>query len=318
MLSSSDTTSRTASMRSSAAWAMAIVGVLCLLSKETSYGLVFSCCALVALKHRTRVIAPVICLGLLLAVILFWSLKATFDISSGSHYSLKFNPLYWFLGFIFSCAVAISPVPTSLVLTGALNASFQITTLVAAASLVAFAAVLLYIRPALRSIRSHLGVPRGKIKFGTGHLVAMLLIFSLLPSLFFKASELYASQMVPFMKAALILAIPARTTLQRVFWFVLCVFWILVSTINLAFYSIATGYDPRPDWSTLTAPRKWIYSLVQPAVEHRTVGYSVYSFEAPEWIGPCRVDQTDPGVCLPKDIVSGFPRRRALLPAPRD
>jgi hypothetical protein len=297
----------------SAAWVMTIVGVLCLLSKETSYGLVFSCCALVALKHRTRVIAPAGCLALLLVLVLAWSLRATFDISSSSHYSLKFNPLYWIFAFIFSCAVAIAPVPTSLVLTGAFNANFQITALLAVASLVAFAGLLICIRPALRSIRCNLSRSGGKLRFGMEHLVATLLIFSLLPSLFFKASELYASQMVPFMKAALILAIPARTTVQRVFWFVLCVFWILASTINLAFYSVATGYDPRPDWSTLSAPQKWIYSLAQPAVAHRTVGYSVYAFKAPEWIGACRVDQMDPGVCLPKDIVSGFPRQRALL-----
>ncbi len=300
-----------------AAWRAAAFGMLCLLSKETSWGILIAGSGLMISRHRLKVLVPTAIVLLLCAACAIWSLTQT-DATQGTQYGIKANPLYWLFTVVFSSTVALAPVPTSLVLTGAFTANRILIGVVACGALLAllgFAILLPRVRPSLIAAKEALHSAVHMRQLSDGQIVTMFALAALVPAVFIKAAELYASQMTPFLKTLLVLAMATLPRLsERIFWSVICGFWVLASTINIAFYSVASGYDPATDRLQQTDAENRFYAIIQKGLEHRTKFYSIYSYqEAPlrERRGDCLIDNTEPSVCIPESISSGFPVERA-------
>lgn len=296
---------------------VAVVGILCLLSKETTYGMVLGGSVVLWLRHRAKVLPLLIGPVLLLFVGLAWAHFGALEYSDHSRaaqYGLKANPLYWLFSLVFSVVVALSPVPTAPILTGSADSGYAMLALCVIGALLAFASLALYVPR-----RVHLPVRVGWVsrivrgEFAHRELLLLLVLCSLVPSMFVKAAELYATQALPYLKAMLLLAIPTNVrVLDRVYWGAVSLMWVLASCINLMFYSIVLGAHPSTE---IDKPRieRWLYAQVERAVAHRARDYSIYAYPAafiPQHIGDCYVDPREPRICLPKDIVSGVPTLR--------
>ncbi len=291
-------------------WTLVILAAFSVLSKETSYGMMLAGSGVLLLRHRHTVLIPIVCILLLVAALVGWSLCANthFNVSPGAHYGFK-NPLYWLFGAVFSLLVALAPVPTSLVLTGAYSQNAFALSVVLIGALILIAAGASFLRPPLRGVvfaamrqRAPLLCPR--------NVILLFMLFSIVPAVFFKISELYASQMLPFIKAALI-AIVSRDTLawrQRL-WIPFSMAWVLTAGINLLFYAISSGYVPSKD-SRISGLQKRIYESIEDAATHQRIRYSWYSVNGvvnSQHIGSCEISAAIPHVCLPPNIGSGFP-----------
>jgi hypothetical protein len=301
----------------SGTWLLALTAILCLVSKETSYGIVFLAAALVLLRHRW-VAAPALALVLaLLAVCVLRSLT-TNDLSAGTHYAPS-PPWVWPFNFLFMTVVAIAPAPTSTTLTEALLGVPPLAAQVFVGALAAVAIFLLALPTLLRLLRAlNAKVLRGALVApweSDGFVIALFAIFSTFPSIMIHVSEMYASQALPFLKLLMVAAMPAALPWRRwvaPVWVVCALCWLLASATNLAFYNIITEYKPKLD-PALTAPERTAYEWLEAGVQKRRHAYSVYGWEddkMPVRLGDCRVDPRFPHVCLPENITSGFPRRR--------
>jgi hypothetical protein len=294
-------------------WILVILAVFSVLSKETSYGIIFAGSGVLLLRHRHTVLIPIVCILLLVAALVGWTLSANshFDVSAGTHYGFKKNPLYWLFGAVFSVSVALAPVPTSLVLTGTYSQNAFTLSAVLIGALFLIVAVASFLRTRMLGVvcaairqRAPLLCPR--------NVILLFMLFSIVPAIFFKISELYASEMLPFIKTAVI-AIISRDTLawrQRL-WIPFGIAWVLTSAINLLFYAISSGYDPSKD-SMIAGPQKAIYESIEDASTHQRTKYSWYSVNMvshSEHIGSCEISALNPHVCLPPNIASGFPSR---------
>jgi hypothetical protein len=292
-------------------WILVILAVFSVLSKETSYGVVFAGSGVLFLRHRQAVLIPTVCILLLVAALVVWSLSANthFDVTPGTHYGFKKNPLYWLFGAVFSVSVAVAPVPTSLVLTGTYSQNAFTLSVVLIGALILIVAVAWFLcTPMLRVVctairqRASLLCPR--------NVMLLFMLFSIVPAVFFKISELYASEMLPFIKAAVIAIISRDTRAWRQrFWIPFSMAWVLTAAINLLFYAISSGYDPSKD-STIGGLQKAIYESIEDASTHQRTKYSWYSvnmvFQS-QHIGSCEISALNPNVCLPPNIASGFP-----------
>jgi hypothetical protein len=129
--------------------------------------------------------------------------------------------------------------------------------------------------------------------------------------MFLKAAELYASQMTPMLKVLLIAAASAiaRPWIKPAACFTACAaFWLLASTINIMYYSVATrGYE---------APAaRGLYAPLQRVVAEQRIPYSIYAkdmyareiHEANIGGRVCKISSRHPAVCMPRNIGSGFP-----------
>ena len=294
-------------------WILVILAVFSVLSKETSYGIMFAGSGVLLLRHRHTVLIPIVCILLLVAALVGWSLSANthFDVTPGTHYGFKKNPLYWLFGAVFSVSVALAPVPTSLVLTGAYSQNAFTLSVVLIGALILIVAVASFLRTRMLGVvcsairqRAPLLCPR--------NVMLLFMLLSIVPAIFFKISELYASGMLPFIKAAVI-AIISRDTLawRQLLWIPFSMAWVLTAAINLLFYAISSGYDPSKD-SRITGPQKAIYESIEDASTHQRTKYSWYSVNmvfAKQRIGSCEISTSNPQVCLPPNIESGFPSR---------
>jgi hypothetical protein len=294
-------------------WVLVILAAFSVLSKETSYGIVFAGSAVLLLRHRHTVLIPTVCILLLVAAAVGWTLSANshFDLSAGAHYGFKKNPLYWLFAMVFSVLVALAPIPTSLVLTGTYSQNAFTLSVVLIGALILIVAMASFLRAPMLGVvcaairqRAPLLCPR--------NVMLLFMLFSIVPALFFKISELYASQMLPFVKAALI-AMISRDTLawrQRL-WIPVGVAWVLTSAINLLFYAISSGYDPSKD-SRIAGPQRAIYESIEDASTHQRTEYSWYSVNMTfhgQYRGSCELSALNPHVCFPPNIASGFPYR---------
>jgi hypothetical protein len=291
-------------------WGLLAIAVLTVLSKETSYGIVSCGSALLVLRHGRKVLVPMACVIAFLACVMLWSLFNTFDITPGSHYGFRKNPFYWLFTISFSIVVGLLPVPSSIAFTGAYRyGGFPIALMVLGGLAIVAALVMLVRTDARAASRGFLRGFDGP--FGVRGAVLLFVLFSMLPSIFFKASELYASQTLPFTKALLVALVAAidRKSLQR-FMVGIAALWIFVSGINAAFYSISTGYEPARDTAAIPV-RAWLAGPLVAGVNNQQRQYSVYSINALVQNvkhGACETDPWDRRLCLPPNIASGFPR----------
>lgn len=283
-------------------WRWCALACLCLASKETSYGLIVASGALLFWRFRRAVLPPLLLVALLLLTSLVWSKQNTFDISEGAHYALKTNPAYWLFTVLFSWTVMFSAVPTAPLLTGGYAASGLAQWLIvigALLTLAALAALCLALRPHLAALRRKLWRER----FGEAGAFVFLCGAALVPAMFFKASELYASQALPFLKTLLIGAVLLTGgRALRAALLVLCAGWLLASIANITFYALSTG-------QTL-GTSSWRRGL-EPAVDQQTRVYSVYSTRDlyPNYrVGACEFVPWNGIICLPPDIAGAFPR----------
>lgn len=291
------------------AWYMVLLAVLCVLSKETALGILFAGTAMILLRHRLRVLAPVLCLIALMAASVLFRVIYKFGTGSDAEASglgLNFNPLYAAFNFVFSVAVSLAPVPTSITLSGAFTRHPALLVLVTLGILAVVFAAIVHAR-SLRLLPAFLRTLTLRIdRITVTHLLLVYLAFSVVPTVFFKGAELYASQMTPILKV-LLLAIPVAAPLAaRGFWYVCSALWLLASTVNVMYYSVATGYEPgnsalyAPIQAAVTpAPR--VYSIYNPAI------YAEDTYPAPQ--GDCLLSRRSPDICLPRSIGSGFPVR---------
>jgi hypothetical protein len=295
-----------ASVIASRAWLVAGAAVLCLLSKETSYGLVGGAGVLLCLAHGRRVLGQVLFMACALAACLVWSSLYTFDISPGEHYGLK-NPLYWAFAVVFSAAVAVVPTPTSLLLTGTAAEHGGYLLLVVTGLVVALVGLVAFAWRAVRALRER--IPSSATRLQPIPAVLLLLfMFSLMPSIFFKASELYASQSVPFLKCLLLW--PYRVSASKrvpAYAVTVAVLWALASVVNVMFYSVETGYRPSKEGATSLLQRP--VAALEPVVAKQRASYSIYSMEGnAQVLGDCLIERRDRSICLPQNITSGVPR----------
>jgi hypothetical protein len=293
--------------------------MLCLVSKETTYGMVLGGSAILWLRHRDKVLPLLIGPVLLLLAGAAYSYLGAQQFSEPTQYGLKVNPLYWLFTLVFSVIVALFPAPTSVILTGAARSVPAMLGLCVVGVLLAFAGLALYLPR-----RIHLPVKPGSMRrlgrgdFTDQELLFLLLLCSLVPAMFVKAAELYATQALPYLKALLALALPLNMRLvDRLFWSAVSVMWVLATCINLMFYSVVMGAHPSVETSRPAIERR-LWAEVERAEKHRIHGYSIYAYSAaniPQRIGACYVDPREPRVCLPKNIASGVPTVRGnLLP----
>lgn len=290
-------------------WIVAGLAILCLLSKETSYGFVFFASVLICIAHGRRVLASVLLTACVLSACIVWSYFFTFDVSVGSHYGLK-NPLYWLFAVVFSAVVAVSPVPTSLVLTGTAAEHGGYLLLVAVGATAMLVAVMYLGARALGPMQVWIRTRRHP---SVDPVVAFLLLcfaFSLMPSMVFKASELYASQSVPFLKC-LLLRLHRGTVPLRVsaYWAAVAILWCSASMVNVMFYSVRTGYRASLERPTSALQRPIV--ALETVVPKQRAAYSIYSQEGAERVtiqGECVIANRERTICLPKNIASGFPR----------
>jgi hypothetical protein len=294
-------------------WILVILAALSVLSKETSYGIMFAGSGVLLLRHRYTVLIPTVCILLLVAALVGWSLSANthFDVTAGAHYGFKKNPLYWLFAVVFSISVALVPVPTSLVLTGTYSQNAFTLSVVLIGALVLIFAMASFLRtPMLGAVSA--AIRQRAPLLCARNVILLFMLFSIVPALFFKISELYASQMLPFIKAAVIATISLDTLAWRQrLWIPFGMAWLLTSVINLLFYAISSGYDPSKD-SRIAGPQKAIYESIEDASTHQRTIYSWYSVNLvfhSQHIGSCELSALIPHVCLPPNIVSGFPSR---------
>jgi hypothetical protein len=292
-------------------WLVAGVAGLCLLSKETTYGLVGCAGVLLYLAHGRRALGQVLFMGCALAACMIWSALHTFDVSVGSHYGLK-NPLYWAFAVVFSTAVAVAPTPTSLILTGTATEHGGYLLLVITGSIVALAGIGAVAASAVRSLRARTADSVTWLQ-PIPVVLLVLFVFGLMPSIFFKASELYASQSLPFLKCLLLWPFRAATSKRLSAYAVtLAAFWGVASIVNVMFYSVASGYRP----SAVHAPSLLQRPVValEPVVRKQRARYSIYSAEGyageggAQVLGDCLISWRDRTICLPGNITSGVPR----------
>jgi hypothetical protein len=295
------------------AWRAAALGLLCLLSKETSWGVIVVGSMLLLARHRSRVLVPVGGLLLLFAGCIAWSLTQTGAVQ-GTHYGIKANPLYWIFTVIFSTGVALAPIPTSLVLTGAWSANPSLIALIVVGALVGLVGIALFAPRILASFGTAWHALLNTVRTAeltNGQIIAIFALASLVPSVFIKAGELYASEMLPFLKCLLVIAMASKPRpLERIFLPIVCSFWVLASIVNLSFYSIVSGYEPNADRAHRSGAENWFYETIQDGVNHRSRDYSIYSYREAalrERHGSCLIDNTEPSVCIPESISSGFP-----------
>jgi hypothetical protein len=306
-----------------ASWQLALLGLLCLLSKETSYGIVFFGSVLVLSRFRLRDMKPLLALLTLLTVAIAASMRHH-DITPGAHYGAKANPAYWLFTVVFSALVSLSPVPTSLALTHSWLASPALVAICSLGSLLSLAGIFIYIRPicaafatASRAVRS----PWREWVYRHNTSVLMFSLFALIPSMLFKASEVYATQMQPFLKAALLpvlISASRRRAPTAVFWNTVCSLWVLASVINTVYYATATGYAPQNAAVPHARLIAWLEDATQTAVAARTRAYSNYAFSGADHYDDfegCQFDITEPRVCLARNIGTGFPIWRGEAPA---
>lgn len=299
-----------------AGWLLLTAAALCLVSKETSYGLISAGACLIFLRHRSRVVLPALIMIFLLASAMGWTLLASdnLNIAEGAHYGLKKNPFYWLFGVVFSSAVTVAPVPSSILLTGTYGQNaFTILSMVVGTLALAVAISTLIRSPGWSALRPEgpLNVSLDALTKPTNALL-ILTFASIVPSIFFKVSELYASQMLPFSKAILILIVvrDGRPNAGR-YLLPLCAAWLAASAINLVFYAASSGYDPAKD-TALVPQQRALYLNIADAAWHQRAQYSTYSvnkFFHNEIAGACEISASDTYVCLPPNIVSGFPHR---------
>jgi hypothetical protein len=294
-------------------WILVILAAFSVLSKETSYGIMLAGSGVLLLRHRQTVVIPIVCILSLVAALVGWSLFANthFDVTAGAHYGFKKNPLYWLFAVVFSVAVALAPVPTSLVLTGTYSQNAFTLSAVLIGAVILIVAVLSFLRaPMLGVVGAAIRQPAALLC--PRNVMLLFMLFSIVPAIFFKISELYASQMLPFIKAGVI-AIVSRDTRawrQRL-WIPFAIAWVLTAAINLLFYAISTGYDPSRD-SRIAGPQKAIYESIEDASTHQRSKYSWYSVNMVfhgQHVGSCELSALNPQVCLPPNIASGFPSR---------
>lgn len=298
------------------AWPLVALALLGILSKETSYGIFFAGSVLLILRYGRAYLAPMACVQLLVCAGIGWGLfHATMDITPGSHYGLK-NPIYWGFNLAFSAAVGVLPIPTGPLITGSALANVTMTAITAIGATALITGLVLYLRrpkwPTFRFL-----LPWRLRECTTGQVVFLLALSSLVPALFFKASELYASQALPYIKVGLMVApIWGGVRVARVFWPACCSLWILASTVNIAFYAAQTGYNAGGD-KTIAAAERSLLEKIEHANKRQTRAYSIYSmrttYDRPTSLtreGECIVDDYFPRVCLPSSISDGVPRLR--------
>lgn len=294
------------SVIASRAWLVAGAAALCLLSKETTYGLVGGAGVLLYLAHGRRALGQVLLMTCALAACMVWSSLYTIDISPGTHYGLK-NPLYWAFAVVFSAAVAVVPTPTSLVLTGTAAEHGGYLLLVVMGLVVALAGVVAFAWRAVHALRERTPISSGWLQ-PIPVVLLLLFLFSLMPSMFFKASELYASQAVPFLKCLLLWPYRASAS-QRVtaYAVMLALLWGVASVVNVMFYSVETGYRASKERATSVLQRP--VAALEPVVHKQRASYSIYSMESKAEVrGDCLIERRHRSICLPRNIVSGVPR----------
>jgi len=253
----------------------------------------------------------------LLASVLWSRLINHTDIINNVHYGIKLNPVYWAFTALFSSTVALVPVPTSLVLTGAWSANGVLIGIVTVGVVASILEILLLVPRLATSLRGTLkrfSDALTTLELSDGQLIALFTLASLVPAAFIKAGELYATQMTPFLKTLLVLALASTPSLLVQYLSStisgLCV---LASVVNIMFYSIASGYDPMASYLSRLPGEKLLYRAIQNGVDHRSKSYSIYAYQESalrERHGGCIVDRTEPTACLPEDISRGFPVRR--------
>ena len=288
-------------------WRMVTLALLCILSKETTYGIVFLGALLLLFRHRTRAAMQAACIvGLLVAAVLWRVLYQYGDVAVDSGFGFKLNPLYWVFSFVFSVIVAASPLPTAITLSGAYASHPALLAIVALGLSVVGIGLLAYRRsPALiwRAARQSNLLDLGNVHF----LLGLYLLASVVPTVFFKAAELYASQLLPLLKVLLLTIPVASPVLARVFWSAYITLWMLASVINIMYYSVATGYDPQG---------RILYAPISAAVASAPRIYSIYhrgiyaDDTYPDTASSCILSRRTPGICLPRDISSGYPKSR--------
>jgi hypothetical protein len=287
-------------------WLVAGVAVLCLLSKETTYGLVGGAGLLLYLAHGRRALGQVLSMGCALAACMIWSALYTFDVSVGTHYGLK-NPLYWAFAVVFSTAVAVVPTPTSLVLTGTAAEHGGYLLLVITGLIVAAVGVGAVAWNAVRNLRARTQNSTRWLQ-PIPAVLLVLFMFALTPSIFFKASELYASQSLPFLKCLLLWPFRASAS-KRVsaYAVTLALLWCVTSIVNVMFYSVVTGYRASAERSPSLLQRPLV--ALEPVVRKQRAQYSIYSMGSKAQVrGDCLIDRRDRSICLPRTITSGVPR----------
>ena len=137
--------------------------------------------------------------------------------------------------------------------------------------------------------------------------LAVLFVFALMPSIFFKASELYASQALPLLKCLLLWPFRASAS-KRVsaYAVTLALLWSVTSIVNVMFYSVATGYRASAERTPSLLQRPVI--ALEPIVRKQRAHYSIYSMEGDAQVrGNCLIDSRDRSICLPRNITSGVP-----------
>jgi len=292
-------------------WLTFALGAACLMSKETSYGLVLGCALLLLYRDRKSFAIPMVGLLVLLVATVTWSRFNTFDITPGAHYGIKANPFYWLFTIAYSSYVAISTIPSSLALTGSAWSN-GLTIALTIAGGIAFAGLLVLLAFSLRALLRNTAAPTTGLRQALP-LLALLLLASLTPALFFKAGELYATHAQPYLKALLaiaILASPWRHARRAAV--ALSLMWVLASFTNMTFYAISSGYTYSAGKEALTESA-WTRDMRQ-AVDNQKRVYSVYSvinIGQNYQRGSCVFDPWTYQICLPADIMSGFPYRIA-------
>jgi len=245
---------------------------------------------------------------------LLWSALRADEFQQGDQYSLRWNPLYWIFTVVFSIGVGLGPIPTSLLLTGSASASVELLVLVIAGAILSLIGIAMYFPRRVCFGSAGAWLRRlGSGNYRPDELLIYFLLLSLVPSMFLKAAELYATQALPYAKVLLLRIVPRRTALtDRLFFGSLCVMWLLASAVNLMFYSLVLGSDADANINNPSMER-WVYAQVGRAVGHRTRDYSIYDYSSayiPHQIGGCYVDARDPDICLPKSIANGVPTWR--------
>jgi hypothetical protein len=295
-----------ASVVATRGWLVAGAAVLCLLAKETTYGLVGGAGLLLLLAHGRRALGQALFMTCALAACMAWSWLYTFDISAGTHYGLK-NPLYWPFAVMFSAVVAVVPVPTSLVLTGTAAEHGGYLLLVVIGLAVTLVGLVAFGRRAMRALRERTQSSPTWLP-PIPALLLLLFVLSLMPSVFFKAGELYASQSVPLLKSLLLWPFRASTSKRVTAYAVtLALLWSLASIVNVMFYSVETGYRASTEHTPSLLQRP--VAALEPVVRRQRASYSIYSMEGTAQVrGDCLIDEHDREICLPRNIASGVPR----------
>lgn len=296
------------------AWAALAFAVLCIASKETTYGIVGAGCVLMALASRRQSLLPAT-LGLgALALAATWAIFVNQGPTQGDHYAPK-NPGYWLFAIVYFAAIAVAPLPSSSTLTGGFLGSPAILVVTACGAVLLIAVAWLLMRPVLKATRPA-NWPRS-LRAALHSPTVVCVIFALsacAPAVFLKAGELYATQLVPFMKALAIIAfyaLPAgRRGAGRVVYSALAWAWMLASVVNGSFYALSSGFLPGDELSAGFIS-KAVFGAVGGAHAAQRWRYSVYSYP-PECRsrakGSCWISPDRPNICLPPSISAGFPR----------